>query len=102
MIREVLRDLAVKYENVYGICETGVMLSMPGSVKVLVGQGDIYDCWGARVKRTNVTVIECISANRRYLNLMIIWPATTQRSNGSSSPPLDGSMNVPSLDIPTR
>lgn len=28
-----------------------------------------------------VTAIECISANGRYLNPMIIWPATTHRSN---------------------
>jgi hypothetical protein len=61
--------------------ETGVMLSMPGSVKVLVGKDDTRDYRGARVKRTTVTAIEYISADNRYLNPMIIWPATTHRSN---------------------
>src|SRR5436305_7812636 len=61
--------------------ETGVMLSMPGSVKVLVGKDDMRDYRGERVKRTTVTAIECISADGRVLNPMIIWPATTHRSN---------------------
>jgi uncharacterized membrane protein YdbT with pleckstrin-like domain len=51
--------------------ETGVMLSMPGSVKVLVGKHDMRDYRGARVKRTTVTAIECISSDGRYLNPMI-------------------------------
>jgi len=57
------------------------MLSMPGLVKVLVGKDDMQGCRGARVKRTTVTAIECISADGRYLTPMIIWPATTHRSN---------------------
>jgi hypothetical protein len=52
--------------------ETGVMLSMLGSVKVLVGKDDVRDYRGARVKRTIVTAIECISGDGRYLNPMII------------------------------
>jgi hypothetical protein len=28
-----------------------------------------------------VTAIECMSASVEYLNLMIIWPASTYRSN---------------------
>lgn len=66
--------------------ETGVMLSMPGSVKVLVGKDSSRDCRGARVKRTTVTAIECISADGRYLKLIIIWPATTHRSNWTTFP----------------
>ena len=61
--------------------ETGVMLYMVGSVKVLVSKDDLRDYRGAGVKRTIVTAIECISANGRSLLLMIIWPATTHRSN---------------------
>ncbi|KAK2668016.1 DDE superfamily endonuclease domain [Fusarium oxysporum f. sp. vasinfectum] len=61
--------------------ETGVMLSMQSCVKVLVGKDDLRDYRGARVKRTTVTVIECISADGRYLDLMIIWPASTHRAN---------------------
>ena len=59
---------------------------MLGSVKVLVGKDDTRDYRGARIKRTTVTAIECISANGRYLNPMIIWPATTHRSNWTTFP----------------
>jgi len=37
------------------------MLSMLGSVKVLVSKDNRRDYRGARVKRTTVTVIECIT-----------------------------------------
>lgn len=62
------------------------MLSMPGSVKVLIGKDDRRDYRGARIKRTTVTAIECISADGRYLKPMIIWPATTHRSNWTIFP----------------
>ncbi|KAK7189938.1 transposase [Paraphaeosphaeria sporulosa] len=61
--------------------ETGVMLSMLGSTKVLVSRSDMRNYRGARVKREAVTAIECISADGRFLNPMIIWPASTHRSN---------------------
>jgi hypothetical protein len=77
----VLRNPAIKAENVYNIDETSVMLSMLGSIKVLVGKANIRTYRGARVKRTIVTAVECISSNSRYLNPMIIWPATTHQSN---------------------
>ena len=44
------------------------------------------DYRGARVKRVTVTAIECISADGRYLNPMIIWPASTHRSNWTAYP----------------
>jgi hypothetical protein len=47
----------VVLENVYNMDETGVMLSMLGSVKVLVGKDDLRDYRGAGVKRTMVTAI---------------------------------------------
>ena len=40
----VLRDPAILAENVSNMDETGVMLSMPSSVKVLVGKDDSRDC----------------------------------------------------------
>ena len=86
MIKEVLQDPAVLVENVYNIDETGVMLSMPSSVKVLVSKYDKRDYRGARVKRISVTVIEYISGDGRYLNPMIIWPASTYRSNWTTFP----------------
>jgi hypothetical protein len=66
---------------VYNINETRVMLSMLGSIKVLVSKQDIRDYKGARVKRITVTAIECISGDSKYLNPMIIWLASTYRSN---------------------
>jgi hypothetical protein len=55
-----LCDLAISKGNVYNMDETNVMLSMLGSVKVLVGKGDMRDYRGAQVKRTIVTAIECV------------------------------------------
>ena len=72
VISEVLQDPAVRPENVYNIDETGVLLSMLGSVKVLVGKDDIRDYRGAGVKRTMVTAIKCISADGRSLLPLVI------------------------------
>ena len=81
VIGEISKNSAVRAENVYNMDETGVMLSMPGSVKALVPKDDRRNYRGARIKRTTVTAIECISADGRYLKPMIIWPASTHRSN---------------------
>ena len=86
MIGKILQDPAILAENVYNMDETRVMLSMPGSVKVLVGKDDKRNYRGARVKRTSVTAIEYISADGRYLDPMIIWPATIHRSNWTTFP----------------
>jgi hypothetical protein len=72
---------------------------MLGSVEVLVSKHDKRKYKGARVKRTTVTAIECISGDGRYLNPMIIWPATTHRSNWTTFPTPDGSMHALNLDI---
>lgn len=68
----MLQDPAILPENVYNMDETGVMLSMLGSVKVLVGRDDVRGHRGAGVKRTMVTVIECISADGRSLHPLVI------------------------------
>jgi DDE superfamily endonuclease len=68
-------------ENIYNMDETGVMLSKLGSVTVLVSKDDRRDYRGAGEKRTMVTAIECVSASGEYLHPMIIWPASTHRSN---------------------
>jgi hypothetical protein len=62
------------------------MLGIIGCVKVLIDKDDIRDYRGARIKRTTVTAIECISADGRYLDLMIIWPALTYRANWTTYP----------------
>jgi hypothetical protein len=86
VIRKVLEDPKVLPENVYNMDETGVMLSMLGSVKVLVGKDDMRDYRGAGVKRQMVSSIECISADGRSLSPLIIWPASTHRSNWTTYP----------------
>src|SRR6266480_866096 len=85
-IGKVLQDPAIEPGNVYNMDETGVMLSMLGSVKVLVSKDDLRGYRGARVKRTVVTAIECMSADGRSLNPMIIWPASTHRANWTTYP----------------
>jgi len=67
VIGKVLQDPVILPENVYNMDETGVMLSMLGSVKVLVSKNDSRNYRGAGVKRTMVTAIECISADGRSL-----------------------------------
>jgi hypothetical protein len=86
VIKEVLQDPVVLIENMYNMDEIGVILSMPNSVKILINKYDKRDYKGARVKRTSVTAIECISGDGRYLNPMIIWPASTHRSNWTTFP----------------
>jgi hypothetical protein len=83
---EVLQDPEVLPENAYNMDETGVMLSKLGSVKVLVGRDDLRDYRGAGEKRTVVTAVECISADGRVLLPLIIWPASTHRSNWTTFP----------------
>lgn len=86
IIGKVLQRPVVDPENVYNMDETGVVLSMPGSVKVPVGKKDLRGYRGGRVKRTVVTAIECVSARGRYLKSMIVWPASTHRSNWTTFP----------------
>jgi hypothetical protein len=86
VIGKVLQDPTILPENVYNMDETGVMLSMLGSVKVFVGRDDVRGHRGASVKRTMVTAIECISADGRSLHPLVIWPASTHRSNWTTHP----------------
>jgi hypothetical protein len=67
VIGKVLEDPSILPANIYNIDETGVMLSMLASVKVLVGKDDIRDYRGAGVKRQMMSSIECISADGRSL-----------------------------------
>jgi hypothetical protein len=86
IIKKVLQDPAILLENIYNMDETGVILYILGSVKVLIYKDDLRDYRGAAVKRTMVTTIECICANGRSLLPIIIWPATTYRSNWTTFP----------------
>jgi hypothetical protein len=86
VIGKVLADPAVRPENVYNMDETGIMLSKLNSVKVLVGKDNKRGYRGARVKRTTITAIECVSAVGQYLDPMIIWPGSTHRANWLTQP----------------
>ena len=81
IMSKVLQD--IQPENCYNMDETGVILSMLGSVKVLVGKSDLRDNGGVGVKRAMVTPVECVSANGRSLHLLVIWPASTHRNNST-------------------
>lgn len=72
MVEPILQDLDVLAENIYNMDETRVILSMLGSVKVLIGKDDLRTYRGAKVKRTTITAVECISGDGRYLNPIII------------------------------
>ncbi|KUL81896.1 hypothetical protein ZTR_09528 [Talaromyces verruculosus] len=86
VIRRELADPAILLENVYNMDETGVLLSVLNSLKVLVSKHDLREHRGAAVKRTLVTAVECISADGRCLSPLIIWPATTHRSSWTTHP----------------
>jgi hypothetical protein len=77
----MLQDLAILLENVYNMDKIGVMLCMLSSIKVFLSKDDLQDYKGIGVKRIIVTAIECISISSRFLLPMIIWLATTYRSN---------------------
>lgn len=49
---------------------------MPKAVKVVVSKRSKQDRRGARIKSTNITAIECVDDDSKYLNPMIIWPAS--------------------------
>lgn len=66
------QNLTILPKNTYNMNETEVLLSMLGSIKVLVGKNDLRDYRGANVKRTMMTAVECISANGRRLLPLII------------------------------
>jgi len=79
-------NLAVLAENTYNMDETGVLLSVLSSLKVLVGRQELKAYRGAGVKRTLITAIECVSADGQHLQPLIIWPAATHRSSWTTHP----------------
>ncbi|KUL81723.1 hypothetical protein ZTR_09472 [Talaromyces verruculosus] len=81
IIGRELADPTVLPENVYNMDETGILLSILNSLKVLVSKDDLRKHRGTAVKRTLITAIECISVDGRSLHPLIIWPAATHRSS---------------------
>jgi hypothetical protein len=58
-----------------------MILFILGFIKVLVNKNNKRDYKDTRIKRTIIIAIEYINTNNRYLNLIIIWPIITYRSN---------------------
>ncbi|OAG08425.1 uncharacterized protein CC84DRAFT_1087410, partial [Paraphaeosphaeria sporulosa] len=73
--------------------ETGVMLSMLGSVKVLLGKNDMITYIGARVRREVVIAVECYALSESGYTgscLSLLWlkrildPETQERAKHKS------------------
>jgi hypothetical protein len=62
VVGKELHNAAIIPENVYNIDETGVRLSVPNSLEVLVSEEDILNCGGAGVGRTSIPVIEFVDS----------------------------------------
>ncbi|KAJ5882704.1 uncharacterized protein N7473_011138 [Penicillium subrubescens] len=86
VIKTELSNPAILAENVYNMDETGVLLSVLGALKVLVGREEMCKYRGAAVKRKMVTAVECLSADGRSLHPLVVWPASTHRSNWTTYP----------------
>lgn len=69
------RDQTNLTENAYRMDETGVLLSAPASLKVLVSKDDPKKYRGAAMP------IECISADGRSLPPLTVWPAAAHGSS---------------------
>jgi len=67
MIEKELSGPEILAENTYNMDETGVLLSLLNSIKVLVSRDEMKTHRGTGVKRTLITAVECVSADGRYL-----------------------------------
>lgn len=88
-------------QNVYNMDETGIMLSMQASVKVLVGKDDRRDYRGTGLARKMVTAIECVSASGESLKQRSSGRRNPIEATGRRATPLDGIIHTPKLDITT-
>ena len=72
MIERKLRKPNIIQRNIYNIDKIRIILSILGSIKVLIGKDDIRDYKGIHIKRTTVITIEYILAANESLKPMII------------------------------
>lgn len=80
VIGKQLSEREIMQENVYNMDETGVLLSDLNTVKVLVSRSDARKSRGVGLRRTMITAVECISADGRCLDPLIIWPGKALRA----------------------
>jgi hypothetical protein len=86
LMGEQLGNPDILPENMYNMDETGVLLSVLNTLKVLISSDELRPYRKVGANRTLVTAIECISANGRSLPPLIIWPAATHRSTWTTFP----------------
>ena len=86
IIGKELDQPGILQENVYNMDETGVLLSSLNSLKVFVGRDELRNYRGVHIQRELITAVECNSADGRYLDPLIIWPAATHQSTWTVYP----------------
>ena len=86
MIGKELKNLALKPRNVYNMDETGVLLAVPNSLKVLISSDDLQTYRSTGKDRMRIAVIECISVDFKVLLPLVIWPASTHQANWMTYP----------------
>ena len=72
MIRTELKNFVLKPCNIYNMDETGELLAVLNSLKVLISSDNLRTCCGTGKDRTRITVIECISADFKVLLPFVI------------------------------
>jgi hypothetical protein len=80
-ISQEITNPSVLSENTYNIDETGILLALLKTLKVLMFAEEISQYRGAAKKTRLIIVIKCISATGKVIHLIVIWPASTHQSN---------------------
>lgn len=101
LIGNKLHDPAILAENVYNMDETGIVWSRLTSRKVLLHRNDLRRYRGAGSKRTQVTAIECISADGKCLNPSSSSPRQPFEAIGPRTRHLGGILRVPPVATTT-
>jgi hypothetical protein len=86
-----LNDIPARYNSLANACQMGLYI-LSACLKQQASYRNFYDSYSSLAFGTLlssmrlVSAIECISADGRYLNPMIIWPASTHRANWTTHP----------------
>lgn len=75
-----LSEREISQGNVYNMDETGVLLSDLSIVKVLMSRSNVQSRGGGGLRRTMITAVDCVFADRRFLGPVILWPGKTLRT----------------------
>jgi hypothetical protein len=88
VVGKELQDPGIHPGNVYNMDETGILLGVLNSLKVLVSSYDLSDGRGAGVQRTLITAIECTSGSSKSLPLLtrLAYVHTSEYADHSLDP----------------